>query len=180
MHRFVSRVLPLCAAALVLVAAATGQGKFALTIDNIMKGSALVGTEPAQVRWSGDSAKIYFQWKEAKDPVSAPLDTWVVNRDGSGLRRLTHDEERLAPVAQSDTNRDRTMTVYSQDGDIVVVESASGRRRQMTRTSEAETSPRFTADGHHVTYTRASNLYLMSLDSGEVDQLTDIRPAGES
>ena len=40
----------------------------------------------------------------------------------------------------------------------------------MTRTSEAETSPRFTADGHHVTYTRASNLYLMSLDSGEVDQ----------
>jgi len=178
MHRFVSRALPPCAAALVLVVAATGQGKFALTIDNIMKGSALVGTEPAQVRWSGDSAKIYFQWKEAKDPVSAALDTWVVNRDGSGLRRLTHEEERLAPAAQSDTNRDRTMTAYSQDGDIVVVENASGKRRQMTRTSEAETNPRFTPDGHHITYTRGSNLYLMSLDSGEVEQLTDIRPAG--
>jgi len=33
MHRFVSRALPPCAAALVLVVAATGQGKFALTID---------------------------------------------------------------------------------------------------------------------------------------------------
>src|SRR3954447_12005328 len=36
-----------------IAAAANGDGKFALTIDNLMRGPSLVGTEPAQVRWSG-------------------------------------------------------------------------------------------------------------------------------
>jgi hypothetical protein len=31
-----------------------GAGNFPLTIDNIMRGPGLVGTEPAQVRWSPD------------------------------------------------------------------------------------------------------------------------------
>src|SRR5581483_2113070 len=52
------------ATVLVLVQAQTA-GKFALTIDNIMRGPGLVGYEPAQVRWSGDSRQIFFQWKQA-------------------------------------------------------------------------------------------------------------------
>lgn len=40
-------------------------GKFSLTIDNIMRGPGLVGYEPSQARWSGDSGRIYFQWKQA-------------------------------------------------------------------------------------------------------------------
>ncbi len=163
---------------LAVVVGATGQSRFSLTIDNIMKGSALVGTEPAQVRWSGDSARVYFQWKEAKEAVRAPLDTWVVNRDGSGLRKLTEDEAYLAPPAQVDTNRDQSLSTFAQDGDIVVLENATGRRRQVTKTAEAETNPHFTADGRHITFTRAANLYLLSLDGGELEQLTDIRAAG--
>ena len=163
---------------LALAVAATGQSKFSLTIDNIMKGSALVGTEPAQVRWSGDSARVYFQWKEAQEPVSAPLDTWVVNRDGSGLRKLTDEEAHLAPPTQVDTNRDQSLSTFAQDGDIVVLENATGKRRQMTRTADAESNPRFTTDGRHITFTRATNLYLLSLDEGSLEQLTDIRTPG--
>jgi hypothetical protein len=62
-----------------------------------MRGSALVGFEPSQVRWSADSERIYFQWKQATDKEDAPLDTYVVNRDGSGLRKLSDEEARLAP-----------------------------------------------------------------------------------
>ena len=39
--------------------------KLTLTIDTIMSGPALVGYKPGQVRWSGDSRQIYFQWKRA-------------------------------------------------------------------------------------------------------------------
>src|SRR5580698_6344035 len=67
----------------------SAQKKFALTIDNIMRGPGLYGYEPNGVRWSGDSAKIYFTWKQAADPIDHPVDTYVVNRDGSGLRKLT-------------------------------------------------------------------------------------------
>ena len=58
-------LLPFSLALLMLQAQPANQ--FALTIDNIMRGSGLVGYEPAQVRWSGDSQRIYFQWKQATD-----------------------------------------------------------------------------------------------------------------
>ena len=44
-----------------LVLQARPANNFALTIDNIMRGSALVGYEPSQVRWSADSERICFQ-----------------------------------------------------------------------------------------------------------------------
>ncbi|HKD04590.1 MAG TPA: alpha/beta fold hydrolase [Bryobacteraceae bacterium] len=152
--------------------------KFQLTIDNIMRGPNLVGTEPAQVRWSGDSSKIYFQWKQAGDSIIAPLDTYVANRDGSGLRKLSDEEARTVPPAVGvDVNEDRTLGVYSDSGDIFVVENATGKRRQLTKTSDAETNPRFLPDGHRITFVRGGNLYVMSLDNGDLEQLTDIRPA---
>ncbi|MDE3198832.1 MAG: DPP IV N-terminal domain-containing protein, partial [Acidobacteriota bacterium] len=153
-------------------------GKFQLTIENIMRGQNLVGYEPSQVRWSGDSSKIYFQWKKAEQSVNAPMDTYVVNRDGSGLRKLSDEEAREAPPAGVAMNEDRTLSVYSESGDIFVVENATGKRRQVTKTSDAETNPRFLAGGHGITFMRGGNLYKMSLDSGDLEQLTDIRPAG--
>ena len=93
-----------------------------------------MGTAPAQVRWSGDSSKIYFQWKKAADPAASPLDTYVVNRDGTGLRKLSDDEVRLVTPANADMTEDRAWSVFSQDGDIVLVENATGKRRQLTKT----------------------------------------------
>jgi dipeptidyl aminopeptidase/acylaminoacyl peptidase len=167
------------AAALALgpLSAAPSGKKFPLTIENIMRGPNLVGFEPTGARWSGDSAKIYFQWKQASDPLAAPMDTYVVNADGSGLRKLSEDEAMLATPAGLDTNSDRSLSVFSQDGDIVVIENTTGKRRQVTKTTEAETNPRFTPDGHKITYMKGGNLFLMSLDNGETEQLTDIRAA---
>src|SRR5947207_13667413 len=81
-------------------------GKFALTIDNIMRGPGLVGYEPTEIRWSGDGERLYFQWKQASDPVETEFDTYVVNRDGSGPRKLNEQEEKLAPPASGDSTRD--------------------------------------------------------------------------
>jgi len=151
--------------------------KFALTVDNIMRGPALVGYEPAQVRWSHDSREIYFQWKRAGDKLSEPLDTYVVGRDGGGLRKLTEDEAKQAPPANGDTSRDKKLTVFARDGDLFLYDNSNGDIRQLTKTIDAETNPRFSADGKRIAFTRGGNLYVMSLDSGFVEQMTDIRPA---
>ena len=34
--------------------------RFALTVDSIMRGPALVGYPPSDLRWSGDSKELYF------------------------------------------------------------------------------------------------------------------------
>ncbi|MGI8743325.1 MAG: prolyl oligopeptidase family serine peptidase [Bryobacteraceae bacterium] len=156
-------------------------GKFALTIDNIMRGPALVGYEPAQVRWSGDGQRIYFEWKQARDPQYKDLDTYVVNRDGSGLRKLSEDERKLAPPVGGDTTLDNRQTVYVRSGDIFVYDVPSGQTRQITKTADVETNPHFLREpgsdqhGKRIYFTRANNLYVMSLDGGSLVQMTDVR-----
>jgi dipeptidyl aminopeptidase/acylaminoacyl peptidase len=151
-------------------------GNFSLTIDNIMRGPGLVGYEPSAIRWTYDSQHILFQWKQASQPPDAPMDTYTVNRDGSGLRKLTDEEIRKLPAA-GDISKDRRTTAYSQAGDIYLLDNSTGAIRQVTKTSDAETNPRFTPDGKRISFARGGNLYLMSLDTGFIEQLTDIRPA---
>ena len=152
--------------------------RFALTIDNIMRGPGLVGYEPAQVRWSGDGRSIFFQWKQANENVNKPLDTYVVNRDGSGLRKLSEEEAQLAPPAAGDLAKDKRRIAYARNGDIYVYDRNDGKARPITRTTEPEVNPRFLPDGKRISFMRANNLYVLSLDSGQLVQMTDIRPAG--
>jgi len=162
--------------ALFLLQAQTAN-RFALTIDNIMRGPGLVGYEPTQVRWSGDSRQIYFAWKQPSQKEEDPADTYVVNRDGSGLRKLTDEEARLAPPLAGDTTRDQRLTAYAREGDLFVYDNTTGQTRQITKTSEAEGNPRFLPDGKRISFTRGGNLYVMSLDTGMLVQMTDIRAA---
>jgi dipeptidyl aminopeptidase/acylaminoacyl peptidase len=152
--------------------------KFSLTVDNIMRGPALVGYEPAQIRWSYDSQSVFFQWKQASDKLSAPLDTYMVGRDGSPPRKLTDAEAKQAPPAFGQVSRDQRLTVYSRDGDLFVYDSANGQVRQITNTTEAEADPHFLPDGKRIYFTRGGNLYVMSLETGYLEQMTDIRAAG--
>ncbi|HLK20909.1 MAG TPA: prolyl oligopeptidase family serine peptidase [Bryobacteraceae bacterium] len=165
--------LPLLA--LVFAFHATPAGKFALTIDNIMRGPGLYGWEPTQVRWSGDGERIYFQWKQASDPLLKDPDTYVVGRDGSGLKKLSEDEAKAAPPAFGDSTLDKKRTVYSRDGDLFLYDSTTGQTQRLTKTEEAETNPHFTHDGKRIAFTRANNLYVMALDSGSVVEMTDIK-----
>ena len=157
---------------------ATPAGKFAFTIDTIMRGPQLYGYEPAGVRWSGNGERIYFQWKQASDPLLKPLDTYVVGRDGSGLRKLSDAEAKVAPPRAGATTRDKKRTVYSRDGDIFLYDAATETTRQLTKTEDAETDPHFTQDERRVAFTRSNNLYVLALEGGEIEEMTDIRPPG--
>src|SRR5688500_15084947 len=81
-----------------------------LTIDSIVRGPRLVGTPPSAVRWSKAPANIYCSRQRAADDRSA---TFVVNRDGSGLKQLTAEESRNLDVPQTgrfDRARKRVLT----------------------------------------------------------------------
>ncbi len=173
MKRFTLALLAILVASL-----AKPAPKFELTIDNIMRGPELYGYEPTGVRWSGDGERIYFQWKRASDPLLKPADTYVVGRDGSALRKLSDDEAKLAPPAAGDSTRDKKRTVYSRDGDIWLYDAPSGVTRQITKTDDIESNPHFTLDEKRVAFARGNNLYVVALEGGATEEMTDIRPAG--
>ncbi|MEK6320912.1 MAG: prolyl oligopeptidase family serine peptidase [Acidobacteriota bacterium] len=156
----------------------SANGKFELTIDNIMRGPGLVGNEPRAVHWSPDSQRIYFQWKQASEPREKEFDTYVVNRDGSGLRKLTEEEARNAPPLGGETSKDKRLTVFVDDSDVFIYDNTANQRRRITSTNDAETNVHFTRDQKHIYFTRANNLYVMSLETGSLVQMTDITTGG--
>jgi dipeptidyl aminopeptidase/acylaminoacyl peptidase len=156
---------------------------FELTVDNIMRGPDLVGYPPTGVYWSQDSRRVYFRWKRAGEPRLKETDLYVVSADGTGLRKLTEEETRKSPPAAGELSKERRLTVFTEDGDVFIYDHEKGERRQLTRTVEAESNAHFTRDGRSVYFTRQGNLYVLALDGGSLEQLTDIRvpaPAGSA
>src|ERR1700753_1683688 len=104
--------------------------KFELTVDSIMRGPDLVGYSPAGVYWSQDSRRIFFRWQRAAEARWKEMSLYVVNRDGTGLRKLTEEEEKQAPPAFGELSKDKTLTVFTEDGDVFLYDHSKGERRQ--------------------------------------------------
>src|SRR5947207_3361741 len=175
--RYTLAALALTAATAPLTAAPpkgpASTGAFPLTVDSIMRGPKLVGYPPTGLRWSGDSAHLYFEWRR---PGEDEPSTWVVDRDGSRLRKLSDDDRRNAPPPNGVWDHAHRRVLFVDRGDIVMIDSVSGARRQVTRTTAAEANPRWARRETAVAFTRDNNLFVMPLESGEMAQLTDIQP----
>ena len=64
--------------------------------------------------------------------------------------------------------------MYAENGDVFLYDSAAGRRRALTQTTEIESNPRWTRDETRVTFVRGHNLFVVSLAGGGVVQVTNI------
>ena len=166
----------------ILVAGATlaaqpgaGTTAFPLTVDSIMRGPDLVGYPPDNLRWSGDSQRLYFDWRKPGDDIAA---TWVVARAGGEPRRLSDEERLTAPLATGQWDRTRRRQLGVDEGDIVIIDTIAGRRVEVARTVATESAPRWAHDETAVTFVRDNNLFLAPLgpEGGGLVQLTDVAP----
>jgi dipeptidyl aminopeptidase/acylaminoacyl peptidase len=150
-------------------------GKFALTVDSIMRGPDLVGYPPSALRWSGDSQQLYFDWRKPGEDESS---TYVVDRGGGEPRKLSEAEAKLAPPAGGRWDNARKRLLFNDSGDIVIYDAATGARRQVTRTSGPESNPRWARNDTHVTYVSGGHLFIMPVDGTGtlVTQLVEVTP----
>jgi dipeptidyl aminopeptidase/acylaminoacyl peptidase len=149
-----------------------------LSVDEIMAGPNYYGFEPMGLRWSGDGKQLFFQWKQANETREKETDTYVVNRDGAGLRKLSEAEAKLAPPINGVRSRDKHWIAFTENGDVFLHDWQKGARRRLTETVEVESSPSFTPDGKGVLFLRGGNLFVLNLDDASLKQLTDIRQPG--
>ncbi len=149
---------------------------FPLTVDSIMRGPELVGYPPSGLRWSGDSQTLYFEWRTPGEDIA---DTWMVPRAGGAPQKLTEAERLEAPLVTGQWDAERRRILGTDRGDVVIIDTVARTRIDITRTTAAEASPRWTRDGRAVTFVRENNLYLVPIDDGRTGgliQLTDVRP----
>ncbi|MCO6479915.1 MAG: prolyl oligopeptidase family serine peptidase [Phaeodactylibacter sp.] len=143
-----------------------------LTIEQIMKGDAFVGHLPEDIRWSEDGRTVYFSWQRGQDSLRSPYKVEIA--DDEMLLPLTLEEQKALPE-DGDYNVDRTLKVYEKNGDLFLLELATGKVKQVTNTVGQERGPRFSGDGSKIVYTFDDNLYAWDRAGGATEQLTDFR-----
>lgn len=149
---------------------------FPLTVESIMRGPELVGYPPSDLRWSGDSKELYFEWRMPKEDEAV---TWKVGRDGGPPERLSDADRRRAPLADGAWDADRRRIVGIDRGDVVVIDTVARTRIDVTRTTATEANPRWARNGTHLTFVRDNNLFIAPVSgesSGALIQLTDVAP----
>jgi dipeptidyl aminopeptidase/acylaminoacyl peptidase len=155
--------------------AARGE-QFELSIRNIMRAQEHVGTAPGQVRWTDDSEWVYFNWRPGGLDWDAPSSLYRASADGGAPEKLSDEEaDRVQPlISGGDISRDRRRRVSTLNGDIYLVDRRSMEARRLTHTEDGEGQAMFSEDGEAVLFRRSDNVYRLTLDSGELEQLTRI------
>lgn len=160
-------------------AVAAQSTRFELTVANIMRGPEHTGREPTGVQWTPDSRYIYFQWLPPGSDWRATLRPYRVRAErGASPEAVTaeHADSMAPALADGALSPDRRRKVVAVRGDLWLVELPSGAQRQLTATTEAESTPVFDGDGRRIFYRRGMNLFALELATGAVRQLTDLRP----
>ncbi|WP_080241075.1 prolyl oligopeptidase family serine peptidase [Spirosoma rigui] len=158
-----------------------------LTVETIMQDPRTwVGTSPTNPFWSDDAKTLYFTWSPASEGASKIKSdslykvTFTAGRNktliASAPVKVSPTERRNLPASTGPVNRARTQRLFERQGDLFLLDRASGHVRQLTNTVDAEVDPTFSSDEKSVVFRRSgSNLFSMQLQTGQLTQLTDFR-----
>jgi len=167
------RRCPLVVAVVLLLAApAVVAQAFELTVEHIMRGPELVGTPPANVRFSADGRHVLFRWRQGG--VDTLEYDYRVAVAGGAPERLPRRAVDTIAMADGVWSPDRRRQLVVLKGDLYVAER-SGAKRRLTDTRGAESAPSWSADGRTVYFARDDNAWALDLGGGRLVQLTDIR-----
>lgn len=133
-----------------------------LDLTTIMANPDWIGQPVEDPYWSVDGRNLYYSLK----------------RDGSSVRDLyrvdpaSGQSVKLSPaeMAQADGpavyDRARQHAAFILHGDVFLVDLASGRRVQVTRSPQPESAPQFSADGRALQFRDGNDWYSYDLASG--------------
>lgn len=146
-----------------------------LTIEQIMQGDKFVGYTPSNISWSEDSKIIYFSWNPEMDTLRS---MYKIGWNGGTPQKLSLAEEGAMPV-NGIYNKARTQKLYSKNGDLFLLDLASGQETQITNTLDFELSPRFSADESKVIFVSQNNVFTWDINTGAMAQLTNFKSGNE-
>ena len=150
-----------------------------LSIEQIMQGEKFVGYLPEDISWSEDSRTIFFSWNPDGDTLRSTYKI-VLGKDGKpGAPAKLTNGELMAQTGRGSYNRARTKKVYSKNGDLFLLDVASGSKIQITNTLDWEGSPEFSGDETNIIFQKDNNLLAWNIAAGTTEQLTDFKKGND-
>lgn len=145
-------------------------GKTLLTLERLLAAPSLAGTSPRAPTWSPDSARLAFLWDDAARPAR---EVWLVEADGTGLRRLTDPVEGAGGVGELAWLPDGGGLVFLRSGHLWHSD-LDGRTRRLTEAAGPRSDLAVSPDGRLASFLEDGDLWLLDLDSGALRRLTRV------
>jgi len=155
------------------VPSAAAEASSGVTLEKIMSDPDWIGTPPENPYWADDGRAVYFERKRTGSEVR---DLYRLDLDGSDGKpvRVSDEERGRIDVAGGDLSEDRAWKVYSRQGDLYLKDLKTGDIRQLTRTGDLETEPRFLAGDTRISFRRGSSLYIYELPTSLISQPAEL------
>jgi len=141
-----------------------------LTIEKIMRDPKWMGVSPSNVYWSDDSKKLYFDWNPDKADHDA---LYAITPANLKPEKVSVDERKNMRPTNGVWNAKHTNKVYEKNGDLFLLDAKTGVSTQLTKTADRESNPWFSGDDSRIVFTKTENLYAITLNGGELTQLTN-------
>ncbi len=152
--------------------ASQGQTLSSLTVEKIMRDPKWIGVAPSNSFWSEDGKQLYFNWNPDKNAADSLYTISLINRVPQKVSPVIR---RSLPARTGTYNRNQSKKAYARNGDIFLLDLATGKEIQITNTLDPEFNPSFSVDEKKVLFTSGSNLYGWEIGAGQFSQLTDFR-----
>jgi dipeptidyl-peptidase 4 len=160
---------------------AGAQSPAPLTVERIVSRSpSWFGTSPTSPAWSPDGKLLAFLWNDQAMPA---LEVWLVERDGSGLRRLTHSTEGGGSAVSEFAWGPGGVVVYLSNGQINRMPSSGGSPETLLSGGGGNDRAGLSVspDGSTIAYVQGGDLWLLPLVGGTTAQATHVgvKPVGQ-
>ncbi len=143
-----------------------------LTVEKIMRDPKWIGVAPSGIFWSEDGKRLYFNWNPDKNLGDSLYSISLTNRIP---QKVSPAVRRSLPSIDGDYNKLHTKKTYNKNGDIFLLDIASGKISSITQTTEYEHDPKFSLDEKKIIFRSGINLFTWEIATGTFSQLTDFR-----
>lgn len=164
-------------AVVVLLFLSTGlfaQNQFGkLTIDKIMADPKWMGSSPSNLQWSADGSILYFDW----NPENAAADSaYFITKENRTPQKLPSSRKNEILYHRNLVfNLSRSQALYQKDGDIFLLDTKTGKTRQITQTVASEMNPVFSFNEKRIVFQQQQDLYAWDPETGQLQQLISVQ-----
>jgi dipeptidyl aminopeptidase/acylaminoacyl peptidase len=133
-----------------------------ITLEKIMADPDWIGPPVRDAYWSADARAVYYSLKRSGSPI---FDLHRIDL-ANGKDQIVDAAAMADADAPAVYDRAGKRAAFVRNGDIFVRDLATGRLAQITRTPQARSAPRFSADGKLLSFRSANDWFVHDFGSG--------------
>src|SRR6478735_390705 len=143
-----------------------------LSVEKIMRDPKWIGVAPSNQFWSDDGKQLYFSWNPEKNAGDS---LYSISLTARTPQKVAVAVRRSLPSPFGTFNKAHTKKVYEKNGDLFLLDIATGKNIQLTNTIDRESNAVFSPDEKKIVFAANGNLFSWEIASGTFAQLTDFK-----